>query len=831
MAGVVPKTQEEFRAHMKAVVDKLFAGLKVSRHAGGGVKTQRKAEVVNLTPEFENNPELVAPPNYRSRVPTPMWLSRVREKLWDGQYDSKPEAMLADLELIGTNCLTYNAGDQEWEWRATKWIEGVRRHYRRFLCGDKGGAGRRSRLLAGATSHAAAAGSDGASYAINDDDDDGNESQLDGDGDSAMESAIDGAGPGGRSSGVWANNSAAASLSSAPVKPSSPSSVAAQLSPEMLEDSFAAPPGALELASLGPAAPEFIDPPPGASTKGGLCRFKSLLGDYDIVRDRDMLKLCNSFFDSVVRSDLCVGAGGVPAQFFSALGDERYAPVVRNRDFLSLSTFQEGAAESSEDDAVGGDEAASSRLLPTPALIRKRLRASRTAIAFEASAADKQAGGDAATGANIRPYRTIGAFFSDLFGFFDAAVRLHSKECWASAGVGGLHDEAVEQRCALARLAVDFVRALSNHFFAPFSSDEAERQDALRSETSAVVEPARVTATSRPALISALQTILGQNAARGRELRPLAHHFSRPVHILYPLLPAAYFKAIPKPMDFGSILARLTADQAADDSAADGLAPALSGTYETHAAVAADVELALSNAISYNSSSPSGVKAIETAARTLLAEWREAIWPECCLRVTVALRREKIDAFSREQSRSRAEIKIREARALLELESSKRVVSEADVLVACTVDAVRRGVIGDVPEAVRTGTAGGSGIGAGGYGVGGFAGGAGGTSGISLEVSPGLAAVAISRELRASSVAAAPRAAAHASPAHEGSLLALLRSSVPAPAQPHPVARKRQNIAAILGEEKMARLEDIVAALAVPGARASHLIRTLESEL
>jgi hypothetical protein len=29
----------------------------------------------------------------------------------------------------------------------------------------------------------------------------------------------------------------------------------------------------------------------------------------------------------------------------------------------------------------------------------------------------------------------------------------------------------------------------------------------------------------------------------------------------------------------------------------------------------------------------------------------------------------------------------------------------------------------------------------------------------------------------------------------------------------------------------MARLEDIVAALAVPGARASHLIRTLESEL
>jgi hypothetical protein len=56
MAGVVPKTHEEFRAHMKAVVDKLFAGLKVSRHAGGGVKTQRKAEVVNLTPEFENNP-------------------------------------------------------------------------------------------------------------------------------------------------------------------------------------------------------------------------------------------------------------------------------------------------------------------------------------------------------------------------------------------------------------------------------------------------------------------------------------------------------------------------------------------------------------------------------------------------------------------------------------------------------------------------------------------------------------------------------------------------------------------------------------------------------
>lgn len=135
--GKIPTSQEEVYEAMATLV-KTATALRVQRKAANtGPKARDKKfriEFVNLSPFFAKDPSFIAT-DYTDRIEQPMWIERVTEKFDSGAYAGKPEDLLHDLLLIGTNCKTYNSGVPEWTWRADEWCSAINKQYDKLFRG------------------------------------------------------------------------------------------------------------------------------------------------------------------------------------------------------------------------------------------------------------------------------------------------------------------------------------------------------------------------------------------------------------------------------------------------------------------------------------------------------------------------------------------------------------------------------------------------------------------------------------------------------------------------------------------------------------------------
>jgi len=688
----VPTTPNEIKERMLQMLNKLQAGVKVTRPSTSLQPKGQKSgsDIVNLTHNFNLDPTPLAQPDYTSQISQPMWLQRVVSKFRNNDY-ATPEDLRRDLDLIGTNCLTYNSGNELWEWRAREWLRIVDRQYRRHFLGEKGSNRR----------FAASAVSDTESGAIGSEDKD--QSETDSDSASISDTNVGTLG--------FISSSINASTVIADVNPVHASS--ADVAPQFADDN---------MADIDAALPRIY-------------LFDSLFDEYDIIRDRsthdtlsssrlvssrsrnDNLEqgvrpLCESLLRRIRKTAV---VRRVVDQLKRAHNDPRYAPVASKLVLPELMK-REGSSEFQDDE---GDETGqygqilsftTSTKISTIGRIQAKLQATGEQAAADSKIADK-----AQRAVHLQmlrslppPYKTIGSLFRDLFGMFEVAIRIHSHEAWDDAGVLSLHDESIEQRSSLAVIAFEFVKALSNEFFAHIVKEEAAKQIQMRLEASKFVSNTLVSVSSRASLVEAIKMITSNPF-----LRDSAKHFSRPVQILFPNLPSNYWKTITHPMDFGTIEERLSADKDNDENARGSLSSTATATsvvnsshsvknifYKTHADFAADIETTLTNAIDYNSKG-TGDKNILQAAKILQREWREVVWPECCVYSRLALRTDVVEASALRRAQEKDERQQIEARKKLEavalFNGVARVVRDADVWIDRAVNAVSGGHLEDVP--------------------------------------------------------------------------------------------------------------------------------------
>ena len=698
----VPTTPAEIKERMLIMLKKLQAGVKVTRPSTSAHTKGRKSgsDIVNLTPEFDLDPTPLAPPDYTTRVARPMWLQRVVSNYRNNVY-ALPDDLRRDLDLIGTNCLMYNAGQDEWEWRAKEWLRIVDRQYRRLFLGEKG-----SYRQAAASAVSDAEGGEGGS-------EDKDQSETDSDTMSISD----------------------VNVGTLELIPSSKevSSVTVEVNP--LSSSSSSSSTNLENPT-GSAAPQFADDVM-VDVDAPLPRtflFDSLFDEYDIIRDRNhhhavsssrlvssrsrnenleqgVRLLCESLLRRIRKTAV---VRRVVDQLKKAHNDPRYAPVA-NKLVLPESMQREDRGEFEDEE---GDETGQyGQILSFTSLTKistiGRIQAKLQATS-EQAAADSKIGDKAQRAVHLQmlrslppPYKTVGSLFRDLFGMFEVAVRIHSREAWDEAGVSALHDESIEQRCSLASIALEFVKSLSNEFFAHIAKEEATKQIQLRTDARLFVEASPVSVSSRASLVEAMKMITCNPF-----LRDSAKHFLHPVQIMFPNLPPTYWKTITHPMDFGTIEERLSSDKDMDEDVRGALSPISTASvanfssssgrlfYKTHTDFAADVEKTLSNAITYNSRS-TGDKNILHAAKILQREWREVIWPECCVYSRLALRNDVVEASALRRAQEKDERQQIDARKKLEavalFNGVASVVRDADVWIDRAVNAVSTGHLEDVP--------------------------------------------------------------------------------------------------------------------------------------
>ena len=703
----IPTTQEEIIARMHILVKKLQSGVKVTRPSATVHAKGRKsgADLVNITTEFELDPTPVAPLDYTTRVTRPMWLQRVASNLKIGLY-ATPDDLRRDLDLIGTNCLLYNAGQIEWEWRAKEWLKYVDRHFRRLFLGEKGSTRQPT------SSFVNTASKDGGEFGAGSEDKEATEqSETDSDAMSISDMTI----------GESADQVISTITSSSTATLSTAMEVVKTYLPSQ-QPSF-------ELA-LGSAAPQFADVDMDANLPR-MFLFDSLFDDYDIIRDRSphhtvsssrlvssrnenleqgVRPLCESLVRRIRKTTV---VRRVVDQLKRAHNDPRYAAVA-NKLVLPESMKRDETVEFEEDEADDNSGQYGQVLaftsftkISTIGRIQARLQATS-----EQAAADSKFGDRIQRSVHLQmlrslppPYRTVGSLFRDLFGMFEVAVRIHSREAWEEAGVCALHDESIEQRSSLATIALEFVKALSNEYFAHIVKEEAAKQEQMRLDARQFVEPALVSVSSRASLLEAIKMMTSNPY-----LKDCAKHFSRPVQLLFPHLPPLYWKLIARPIDFGTIEERLLSDKEVDDDVLGALPVSNSVSsssntstgpfYKNHAEFSADVEQTLSNAIVYNSRS-TGDKNIAIAAKTLQREWREVVWPECCVYSRLALRNDVVEASALRRAQEKDERLQNDARKKLEalalVNGAASVIRDADVWIDRAVNAVATGHLEDVP--------------------------------------------------------------------------------------------------------------------------------------
>ena len=748
--GKVPTTPEEIHDHMQQLMKHIYSpGIRITKkvHIKG---SKDKIISINLTPFFENDPVTQGATDYNTRIEKPMWLAKIVENFQNGQYKTS-EALRDDLLLIGTNCKQYNAGVMEWEWRANQWIDSITRLYDKLF---RGLIPRRGRPTAGKGDSETMRYDDAGSISSHGPDNSRTGSPIQDDEmeeDTEMDTqknidpttqdeyndtallGVEEAVPGAEFTAMPVHMDDQMHIDQEPLPvrtdglgsskslPSAPSTSTLSTANSMLtvppsttdvpstsEDStnkgksnrflrFVMKSSSSSTSAATPslsssntnnapssAAPTFSDE--GLLSHDQLFVIKTIYDLYPFFNEplsKELRSLCDGLLRRLSKHELCRGINGIPSLVTSAMKDPRFFTILWRLGLLAKPTvtFAEitNKLHNTLETAFLTEEANRLSNYEYNRKYRDRIQAMRQAM----------------------KYSSLGEFMTDLLNLFTTAITLYSKETWTNAG---LHYEIswLESRYLRAQAMNEYVRSLIREYFATVIGEEAKQLASVRQSLRQMVENAAVTPSTRPVLISAVQTMLGINdLGRKSGFAKISKEFSAPVGILHPDIPGIYWSIIAQPMDFGTISEQLQLDTNVQ-AETNKLRPiANSVYYNTHGRFAADIVLTLQNAIKYNTvSGHTDTKVLENA-RTLLMNWTNVVWPETCLDISLILKLEGFEQGVAERIRKaeeeRQEATRRTLQAAAYVHGAQEVVRDADIWITRTTEALKTGDLEALP--------------------------------------------------------------------------------------------------------------------------------------